>query len=1088
VSVQAGPPPGAPGGYTRTGNPDDGSSIASDPTGSGRSRITSTGRSRRSPWLLRNWRLRNKLIVVLVVPLVLAGALGGLRIVTTSQTASDLGAVVDRVTLAQQVSAVVDQLQIERTLATAFVAGGRPANQDDLKKQFAAVDAASAVLLQAAPADFGPGSESVANAALVRLRGVPQVRAAVIGTKYQTDAVLSTYTEVINSLLALGRSTLAVQDAQLLREAEDVSLISQAKEQVRLQHAALMSAATGGYASTTEENLVRSSAAQFDSSVAQFRATGQQASLLLYAGVVSGPEVDNRERIEAAALTAFGLKQRVRTTVGDLNTADGRTAELIRQVETQLEGQLSTDSTALASEANSNSRLDILAVVLAVVLTVLVLVLVARSIIRPLRGLRTAAFDVAQRRLPQAIERMQDSSNPQDQAVVEPIGIDTDEEIGEVARAFDAVHAEAIRLAGEQALLRANVNDIFVNLSRRSQGLVKRQLGLIDKLESDEQDPDHLGDLFQLDHLATRMRRNNENLLVLAGAAELRPRRRRPVPTEDVLRAAVSEVEDYQRVVVRRAPSVSVAGPAVNDLVHLMAELLDNATNFSPPDSTVVLSSTVDGDRGLVIEISDSGVGIEPQTLRTINAELADPPTVDAAVSRRMGLFVVGRLAQRNDIMVQLQSAPVGQGTIAVVTVPSLVLMTPAQAAAAEMATSEFPAANGPASGSWAAPEPAVPAPRTPARPVEPSYAWPEPPLPPATVPAPRGPRDSAPVTGWSEFEVGTEQQRPPAARRPEWVPPGGAPQQPPVVPPSLPRRPQQGPPQIPAPAAPMPAQAPPPGRGDGPTSSLFDPGPTAVNEVPDDSPIYDEVRTSWFRMDQLASSTGANAAYPGGGRSPEGEADPANGAPGNGAPGNGGPGNGGPGNGRPGNGAPGSGSRGPSEPSRRPGSSPNAGRGGGRPDIAPAPAPARMPAPVFQEDRPVERPAPASAPVPASAAAPAAAGGNGTPNGNGADLDPDGSSPEWGPIENGWRAAREFTELTREFLTEAGLPKRRAGGRPLPGSFSETTPSAGQSARNPDAVRGRLREYQRGLRHGRYAQREHVGEPTASSTAAGPE
>jgi signal transduction histidine kinase len=1071
VSVQAGPPPGAPGAYTRTGNPDDGPHMASDPTSTGRSRATAPARRSHSPWLLRNWRLRNKLIVILVVPLVLAGALGGLRISSTSQTASDLNAVVTRVDLAEQVSAVLDQLQIERTKATTYVATNR-GSKDDLQAQFAAVDAVAAPLLTADPADFGPGAEAVANAALVRLRGVPQIRTATIETKYQTDAVLTTYTEVINSLLALSRATLTVQDPGLLREGEDLALVGQAKEQIQLQHAALISASNNGHSSSTEENLARSSAAQFDSDIAQFRASGQAGTLQGYIQQVNGPDVDNRERYETQALTAFTLNKTVTTKQPQLDVAYSNTAGLIRQVESQMEKQLSTDSATLASQASSDSTLDILAVVIAVVLTIAVLVLVARSMIRPLRNLRTAAFDVAQRRLPQAIERLQENGGESDQVGVEPIGIDTDEEIGEVARAFDAVHAEAIRLAGEQALLRANVNDIFVNLSRRSQGLVKRQLGLIDKLESDEQDPDHLGDLFQLDHLATRMRRNNENLLVLAGAAELRPRRRRPVPTEDVLRASVSEVEDYQRVVVRRAPAVSVAGPAVNDLVHLMAELLDNATNFSPPDSTVVLSSTLDGGNGLVIEISDSGVGIDPPTLRTINSELADPPTVDAAVSRRMGLFVVGRLAKRNDIHVQLQAAPVGQGTIAVVTVPAMLLMTAAQAAAAEMATSEFPASNGPATGSWAIPEPGVPTPRTPPRPAEPSYAWQQEPMPsPARgVPAPRQPQDSG-VNNWSEFELGGGPQRPPAPRRQEWTPPGGGmPSAPHQVPPSLPRQAQpisqpqpfQQPFQPPvqrAQPAPV-AQPAPPSRP--PAADLFSPGPAAAGdvEVPDDSPIYDEVRTSWFRMDQLSASGSAPAVRPNGGAdAPADQNRPA-------APSGGG--------------------------AHRP-IAEQSGQGDRRPSAA-------FTEPAPREERPAAAPAPApSRPTPPSPAPPVSngnangTGGNGENGSANGTSDPDGRSAEeiqaseWGPIENGWRAAREFTELTREFLTEAGLPKRRAGSKPLPGSFGENPPAAGAAARNPDAVRGRLREYQRGLRHGRYAQTE-VPEHSATSSARGQE
>ena len=211
-------------------------------------------------------------------------------------------------------------------------------------------------------------------------------------------------------------------------------------------------------------------------------------------------------------------------------------------------------------------------VAISVLLALALLVLVARSMVRPLRTLRTAAFDVAQRRLPQAIERMQSTGGQDEQVIVEPIGISTREEIGEVARAFDAVHAEALRLAGEQALLRANVNDIFVNLSRRSQGLVKRQLNLIDKLESDEQDPEHLGNLFQLDHLATRMRRNAESLLVLVG--EMSPRRwATPLPVPDVIRAAIAEVEDYRRVELRR---------------------IDNALRRAPP-STASCSRTARG-------------------------------------------------------------------------------------------------------------------------------------------------------------------------------------------------------------------------------------------------------------------------------------------------------------------------------------------------------------------------------------------------------------------------------------------------------------------------------------------------------------
>uniref|UniRef100_UPI0037DA44B6 sensor histidine kinase n=1 Tax=Streptomyces griseiscabiei TaxID=2993540 RepID=UPI0037DA44B6 len=234
--------------------------------------------------------------------------------------------------------------------------------------------------------------------------------------------------------------------------------------------------------------------------------------------------------------------------------------------------------------------------------------------------------------------------------------------------AFDDVHREAVRLAAEQALLRGNVNAMFTNLSRRSQGLIQRQLSLISELESREADPDQLSSLFKLDHLATRMRRNGENLLVLAGEE---PGRRwtRPVPLVDVLRAAASEVEQYERIELASVPTTEVAGRVVNDLVHLLAELLENATSFSSPQTKVKVTGHALPDGRVLIEIHDTGIGLSPEDLAAINERLASPPTVDVSVSRRMGLFVVGRLSQRHGIRIQLRPSDSG-GTTALVMLP----------------------------------------------------------------------------------------------------------------------------------------------------------------------------------------------------------------------------------------------------------------------------------------------------------------------------------------------------------------------------------------------------------------------------------
>ena len=329
-----------------------------------------------------------------------------------------------------------------------------------------------------------------------------------------------------------------------------------------------------------------------------------------------------------------------------------------------------------AKNSSSAAVRDAVIIGVALLLCLALLIVVARSILKPVRVLRASAFDVADRRLPAVIEQLRTTEGRTKNVKIEPVPVYSREDVGQVARAFDAVHSEAVRLASEQAALRANVNDMFVNLSRRTQGLVERQLRLIDDLELGEQDADRLGSLFRLDHLATRMRRNGENLLVLAGA-ELRQRSGEPVPVVDVLRAAVSEIEDYQRVLVQPLPRAMVSGLAVNDIVHLVAELLDNAAAYSDPETQVELSARFGDEGGLVVEIRDAGTGLRRPQLIDINQRLAVPSAIDVSVSRHMGLFVVGRLANRHGISVQLASSD-GSGVTVTVALPKELITTEA--------------------------------------------------------------------------------------------------------------------------------------------------------------------------------------------------------------------------------------------------------------------------------------------------------------------------------------------------------------------------------------------------------------------------
>jgi len=295
---------------------------------------------------------------------------------------------------------------------------------------------------------------------------------------------------------------------------------------------------------------------------------------------------------------------------------------------------------------------------------------VARSMVRPLRRLRAGALEVAGIRLPETVRRMSEGEGEGAGVplAVEPIEVDSTDEIGEVARAFDQVHREAVRLAANEAALRGNVNAMFVNLSRRSQSLVERQIRLIDDLEQGEQDSERLGNLFQMDHLATRMRRNSENLLVLAGH-EVSRRWTQSVGLVDVLRAAVSEIEQYERVTLNVQPGIAVRGQAVNDVVHLLSELVENATSFSAADTPVAVSGHLLNSGGVLLDITDQGVGMGAEEMAHANWRLDNPPVVDVAVSRRMGLFVVARLAARHGIRVRLRPASMG-GLTALVWLP----------------------------------------------------------------------------------------------------------------------------------------------------------------------------------------------------------------------------------------------------------------------------------------------------------------------------------------------------------------------------------------------------------------------------------
>jgi signal transduction histidine kinase len=329
---------------------------------------------------------------------------------------------------------------------------------------------------------------------------------------------------------------------------------------------------------------------------------------------------------------------------------------------------------------------------LAVIVSIFLLVWFGRKVTGDLTRLHGSVRAMAEERLPRVVERLRRGDDVDVAAESPPPDASSIREISQVARSFGIVQEAAVTAAVDQARLRKGVNQVFLNISLRNQSLLHRQLGMLDSMERRTSEPAALSDLFRLDHLTTRMRRHAEGLIILSGSTPGRGWRD-PVPVVDVLRAAVAEVEDYVRVDVTSESTDLVAGSAVNDIIHLVAELVENATVFSPPNTRIDVRADRAG-AGLVAEIEDRGLGVSPEELEDINARLAHPTEFDLANSEQLGLFVVSRLAVRHSIKVSLRPSVYG-GTTAIMVLPFGVIVreedTGAPAAANGLADSRMP-------------------------------------------------------------------------------------------------------------------------------------------------------------------------------------------------------------------------------------------------------------------------------------------------------------------------------------------------------------------------------------------------------------
>jgi signal transduction histidine kinase len=660
---------------------------------------TATGvmsRLRRPADRLRDLPIWSKLGLIMLVPTLATIIVGVSGLVDHIDTASNAERARNLAVLSESAGGLVDRLQNERAYGVMFATNGgnkNPVGAAALKAynaEHTAVDEAKVPYSQqkAALDDVPPKVATLLLRLDRNLEDLPSKRSQVANGRLPVKDIKETYNKLIDDLLSVRDVSAQLStDTELSDHLRTVAAVARAKEYISQQrdvgHEIL---GAGDFNATLRREFLLTDTG-FTLATTTVHSVGTDAEVALFDRVQFVP--DGR----AATNLTTPLKALNGTNTRDI-PFDAQSWEkamigynnLFRQVEQKLDADIVVQATDLRNDVNRRVFIETSVLLAMLLLAILFAWLVARSMARSLRELRQGALSVAQFGLPHAVSRLRDpalatSLTPAQVAdqIAEPLPVRSRDEFGQVTEAFNAVHLEAVRTAAEQAALRASVATMFVNLARRSQILVDRLIGHLDRLERGEEDPDRLAELFQLDHLATRMRRNDENLLVLAGADSTRVQRE-PAALIDVLRAAQSEVEHYTRIefgMIDR--DIEVAAHAVNDMVHLVAELFDNATAFSPPNSTVTVEARRLGD-GALLSVEDRGIGISREQLRDLNERLANPPMVDVAVSRMMGLVVVARLANRHAVKVELRPADSERGTVAEVSLPVQVLVAGAMA------------------------------------------------------------------------------------------------------------------------------------------------------------------------------------------------------------------------------------------------------------------------------------------------------------------------------------------------------------------------------------------------------------------------
>jgi signal transduction histidine kinase len=576
---------------------------------------------------LAGWPLRWKVAATMVLPLLLAATFGALRIQNELSSASKFSVASGNARIVVPAVDFVDRLD---GLASA-AASGAPIGEALTQFDASATTLASLIT----STEFSPTVAAALATASSTARALrDQIASGPVPQLWIAEQAQRVAIDVIPAIT----TTMATVDDRAVRQLAD-RLVNVLAAQQALTTQRLLVVAPDFVDSvdlrTKAADAAGAEAAAIDQ-LAQLAPVGEDAGLR----GASGVRRDAYTRPLGQSVYGNQFTSAMHASVDQYH-------EMAQQLSSNLEHTVHARANASKSAALRDT-----AIILGAVLTALVFALgVGRSLIWSIGRLRRDALHVAQVQLPEEIDRL---SKGRGVPEITALPVRTNEEVGQLARAIDNIHFQAVRLAGEHGV-RLQIGEMFETLSRRSRSLIEEQLALIETLELDEEDPARLDHLFRLDHLATRMRRNGDNLLVLADTVE-RHRQSVPVPLPEVLRAAMSEVEEYHRVTLGPSIDVSLVGVAAGDIGHLIAELLDNALRYSPPESMVSVTVSRAVDAGILVEVADLGLGMPAEDLRAANERLALGGAVTSETAKRMGLFVVGRLARRHEATVRLRT------------------------------------------------------------------------------------------------------------------------------------------------------------------------------------------------------------------------------------------------------------------------------------------------------------------------------------------------------------------------------------------------------------------------------------------------